>query len=415
MADPIKALKTRAGRAAEYARYLGPAFVASVAYVDPGNFATNIEGGAKFGYLLIWVVLASNLMAMVLQTLAAKLGIATGRNLAEQCRDRFPRPLVWALWVLMEIVAMATDLAEFVGAALGFALLFHIPLIAGAMIATILTFWMLSLQRFGYRAVEASITALVAIVAVCYVVETWLDRPDWAAISASFLPPRFAGTESMVLAAGILGATVMPHAIFLHSALTQDRLPAATDAERRRIFGFGILDVFIAMGIAGLVNAAMLVMASATFHGAGLENVSTIEEAHRTLEPLLGSSASWIFALSLVASGVSSTVVGTMSGQIMMQGFVHFQIPLIVRRLVTLLPSFVVILAGVDVTRALVLSQVVLCFALPFAILPLVWFTARRTIMGPLVNHPATTAVACVIAAVVIVLNLSLLIQLVRP
>jgi manganese transport protein len=389
--------------------FLGPAFIASVAYMDPGNFATNIEGGAKLGYLLVWVVVASNLMAMLLQLLSAKLGLATGRNLAELCRDYFPRWLVWPLWVLMEVVAMATDLAEFVGAALGFHLLLGVPLWAGALATAVATFLLLLLQNYGFRRIERVITGFVALVAGCYLAETLLAQPAWGQIAYHALVPQFNGAESILLASGILGATVMPHVIFLHSSLTQGRIVVRGRALRKRLFRFQILDILLAMGIAGAVNAAMMIMAAATFNRAGLGEVSSLEQAYRTLEPLLGQAATWIFGLSLLAAGLSSSVVGTMSGQVIMQGFVRFTIPLWARRLVTMLPSMAVILAGLDVTRTLVVSQVVLSFALPFAIGPLVIFTARRRIMKDLVNRVATTIAASVIGILVVTLNILLI------
>jgi manganese transport protein len=394
--------------------FLGPAFIAAVAYVDPGNYATNIQGGAQFGYILLWVVVASNLMAMLLQTLSAKLGIATGRNLAEHCRDEFSRPVVWGMWVLMEIVAIATDLAEFLGAALGFNLLFGIPLWLAGLLTAVATFLILALQRYGFRPLEAVITVLVGIIAVSYLVETVLDRPDWGQVLFHAVVPQFAGRESVLLATGILGATVMPHAIFLHSSLTQGRIATHSPEEKRRLFRFEVIDVVIAMGVAGLVNAAMLMMAAATFHRAGLQNVGTIEEAHRTLEPLLGSASSWIFAISLLASGLSSTTVGTMSGQIIMQGFLHQKIPIWIRRLVTIVPSLVVILLGFDLTRTLVISQVVLSFGLPFAIIPLILFTRRRDLMATLVNRRLTTVVTTLIAIVILGLNVYLLVETFR-
>ena len=389
--------------------FLGPAFIASVAYMDPGNFATNIEGGAKFGYLLLWVVVASNLMAMLLQLLAAKLGVATGHNLAELCRDELPRPAVYVLWVMMEIVAMATDLAEFVGAALGFKLLFGMPLWAGGVATAVATFALLSIQRYGFRKIEMAITALVAVVAGSYLIETFLDKPAWGEIARNAVIPRFRGGDSVMLAAGILGATVMPHAIFLHSSLTQGRVKVTNPKLRQRLFRFQILDVLLAMTVAGAVNMAMLIMAAATFHGTGHTDVGTIEAAHKTLQPLLGRAAGAVFGISLLASGLSSTIVGTMSGQVMMQGFVHFSIPMWVRRLVTILPSMIVILAGFDVTRTLVISQVVLSFALPFAIVPLVLFTSRRSIMTDLTNRWWTTVAAWVIGGLVVALNVFLL------
>lgn len=389
--------------------FLGPAFIASVAYVDPGNFATNIQGGAQFGYMLIWVIIASNLMAMLLQTLSAKLGIATGHNLAEHCRLHFPKPLVWFIWVLMEGVAIATDLAEFVGAALGFNLLFGVPLIVGAFLAAIATMVILGLERYGFRRLEAVITSMVGLIALCYLVETFIDKPDWAALGNAAIFPRFDGPESVLLAAGILGATVMPHAIFLHSALMQDRIVVRDPVRLRKLFRFEIADVVIAMGVASFVNAAMLIMAASTFHRSGMSHVATIEEAYLTLEPLLGNAAKWVFGLSLLLSGLSSCSVGTSAGQVIMQGFIKRHIPIWVRRLVTMGPSLLVIAYGLDPTRTLVLSQVVLSFGLPFAVIPLVIFTSRRDIMGVLVNHRITTVLAIGVAALIVALNLYLL------
>ncbi len=392
--------------------FLGPAFIACVAYVDPGNFATNIQGGAEFGYMLLWVIVASNLMAMLIQGLSAKLGIATGKNLAEHCREQFPRPLTIGMWVLMEIVAMATDLAEFLGAALGFNLLFHIPLLTAALLTAVTTFIILGLERRGFRPLEAVITALVGVIAVCYIIETILDRPDMAQVAFHAFVPQFAGLESVLLATGILGATVMPHVIFLHSSLTQNRIPTQNVSQLKRLFRFEIIDVTIAMGLAGLVNAAMLIMASSTFFTKGLTQIGTIEEAYRTLTPLLGSAASTVFAISLLASGISSSTVGTMAGQVIMQGFIHRKIPIWVRRAVTMTPPIIVIALGLDPTRTLVLSQVVLSFGLPFAIIPLVMFTSRRDIMGTLVNQRITTMAASLAAALIIALNLFLLYQI---
>ncbi|HLE78092.1 MAG TPA: Nramp family divalent metal transporter [bacterium] len=392
--------------------FLGPAFVASVAYIDPGNFATNIQGGAQFGYLLLWVIVASNLVAMLVQALSAKLGIATGLNLAETCREQFPRPIVWGMWVISELVAMATDLAEFLGAALGLYLLLGIPLPIAAVLAGVLTLAILALERRGFRPVEAVITALVAVIAVSYVIETILDRPAWSAVAAGAFVPRFAGTDSILLATGILGATVMPHVVFLHSALTQRRIVPQDAAQARRLFRFELIDVVIAMGLAGLVNGAMLIMAASTFHAHGLTQIATIEEAHRTLVPLLGGASSVVFAISLLASGLSSSTVGTMAGQVIMQGFLHRRIPVWVRRLVTMAPAFVVIMLGLEPTRTLVLSQVVLSFGLPFALVPLVWFTSRRDLMGALANSRLTTAAATVATGGIIVLNVWLVFRL---
>src|SRR5450830_149585 len=304
--------KSRKRGPARILPFLGPAFVATVAYIDPGNFATNIQGGAQFGYMLVWVVLASNLMAMPIQALSAKLGIASGHNLAEVMREQYPRPVVWGMWVLGELVAMATDLAEFLGAALGFNLLFGIPLFVAAVITGVVTFVILGLQRYGFRPLEAVITVLVGIIAASYLVETLLSPPDWGLVGLSVVQPHFSGTESILLATGILGATVMPHVIFLHSALTQDRIVVRDPARLRRLFHFEVVDVVIAMGIAGLVNAAMLIMAASTFNAHGTPGVGTIEEAYKTLTPLLGSASCVGLAISLLASGLSSTTVGTM-------------------------------------------------------------------------------------------------------
>lgn len=404
--------KSKKGRLARLLPFLGPAFIASVAYIDPGNFATNIQGGAKFGYMLLWVIVASNLMAMLIQALSAKLGIATGRNLAEHCRNEFPRPIVISMWVLMELVAMATDLAEFLGAALGFNLLFHMPLLAAALLTAVTTFIILGLERRGFRPLEAVIAALVGVIAVSYVVETILDRPDMAQVAFSAVVPRFAGSESVLLATGILGATVMPHVIFLHSALTQNRIPTKNVGQLKRLFRFELLDVTIAMGLAGLVNGAMLIMAASTFFAKGLTNIGTIEEAYRTLTPLLGSAASSVFAISLLASGISSSTVGTMAGQVIMQGFIHRKIPVWVRRVVTMGPPIIVIALGLDPTRTLVLSQVVLSFGLPFAIIPLIMFTSRRDLMRDLVNKRLTTILASLVAGLIVALNIYLLVQI---
>ena len=383
--------------------------------MDPGNFATNIQGGAQFGYLLLWVVLASNLMAMLVQSLSAKLGIASGLSLPEMIRQEFPRPLTWALWLLAEVVAMATDLAEFLGAAVGFYLLFGIPLFPAALLTAVVTFAILALQRYGFRLAGGGHHRL------CRRDRPLLpDRDDpgppgfrrRAARPCSI--PASPAPRRVLLAAGILGATVMPHVIYLHSALTQNRIVARTPEQKRRIFRYELIDILIAMGIAGLVNAAMLMMAAATFWETGMEVTAEsdiILEAFRTLTPLLGGAASIIFAISLLASGLSSSTVGTMAGQVIMQGFIHRQIPIWLRRLITMLPALVVIAFGIDATRALVLSQVVLSFGIPFALVPLVLFTRRRDLMGDLVNRPLTTVAAGAVATLIISLNLFLLYQ----
>jgi manganese transport protein len=388
--------------------FMGPAFIASVAYVDPGNFATNIQGGAKFGYTLVWVIVITNLMAMLIQALSAKLGIATGHNLAEHCRLNFSRSVALGMWGIMELVAMATDLAEFLGAALGFNLLFGIPLFWGGILTAVATFLILGLERYGFRPLEAVITLLLGIIALCYLVETVIDKPAWGEVLYHALVPKFSGTESVLLAAGILGATVMPHAIFLHSALTQGRIRVKNPARLRRLFRFEIADVVIAMGVASLVNAAMLIMAASTFHQAGMSHIGTIEEAHRTLEPLLGRGAQWFFGLSLLAAGLSSSTVGTSAGQVIMQGFLKKHIPIWLRRLVTMLPSLLVIALGLDPTRTLVISQVILSFGLPFAIVPLLLFTRRPDIMGVLVNRRLTSIILTLITGLIVALNIYL-------
>ncbi len=396
-------------RLAHLIPFLGPAFIASVAYVDPGNFATNIQGGAKFGYMLVWVIMASNLMAMLVQTLSAKLGIATGMNLAEHCRVNFPKGTVIALWVLMEAVSMATDLAEFLGASLGFNLLLGVPLMLGALLTALSTLVILGLERYGFRPLEAVISSMVGIIAACYVVETVIDRPVWSRVLYHAVVPQFSGSESVILAAGILGATVMPHAIFLHSALTQRRIAVRDKNQLLSLYRFEISDVVIAMGVASFVNAAMLIMAAASFHQKGLTHIASIEEAYRTLEPLLGKAAKWVFSISLLVSGLSSSTVGTSAGQVIMQGFLHRRIPIWLRRIITMAPPLVVIAAGLDPTRSLVISQVVLSFGLPFAIVPLVMFTRRADIMGDLVNRRLTTVAAGLSTALIIALNLYLL------
>lgn len=391
--------------------FLGPAFIASIAYVDPGNFATNIQGGSAFGYTLLWVILASNIIAMILQTLSAKLGIATGSNLAEHCRNNFSKPAVYSMWILMEIVAMATDLAEFLGAAIGFNLLFGFPLIIGGILTGICTFLILGLERYGFRPLEIAITLMLTVIAGSYLLETILDRPEFKTILYHSFVPQFSGTESILLAAGILGATVMPHAIFLHSALTQQRIIVKDPGKLRKLFHYEILDVSIAMGIASLVNMAMLIMAASTFYQRGYTHIATIEEAHITLQPLLGKAASWIFAISLLASGLSSSTVGTSAGQVMMQGFLHRKVPVWLRRLITIIPSLFVIAIGLDPTRTLVISQVILSFGLPFAIIPLIIFTRKKSIMGILVNKKFTTFIASIIAVLIILLNIYLIYQ----
>jgi manganese transport protein len=391
--------------------FLGPAFIACVAYVDPGNFATNIAGGSKFGFTLVWVIVASNLMAMLIQTLSAKLGIATGRNLPEVCREQFSQRTTIGLWIQAEVIAMATDLAEFLGAAVGIKLLLGIPLFPAAVITGVITFLILGLQKYGFRPLEAVITAFVIVIGVCYLGELWFAHPPLGTVAKHAVVPEFAGNESVLLAVGIIGATVMPHVIYLHSALTQRRIVPRNDAEARTLYRYTRIDVLIAMAIAGLINMAMLVVAATVFFGSGLTHVDSLDGAHRTLQPLLGGASSVLFALALTASGLSSSTVGTMSGQVVMQGFIRRRIPLFVRRAVTMIPAFLVIAWGVDPSRTLVISQVVLSFGIPFALIPLVMFTSRREIMGVLVNRRTTVAAATVVAGLISALNVFLLAQ----
>jgi manganese transport protein len=391
--------------------FLGPAFVACVAYIDPGNFATNIAGGSKFGYTLVWVIVAANLMAMLIQTLSAKLGIATGRNLPEVCREEFSRRTSVALWIQAEVIAMATDLAEFLGAALGFHLLLGIALFPAALITGVTAFLILGLQRFGFRPFEAVIAAIVAMIGVCYVGELFYAKPSVGTVAEHAFVPHFAGSESVLLAVGILGATVMPHVIYLHSALLQGRVLPKSEDQARRLYRFTRVDVVIAMSLAGLINVAMLVVAASTFYKSGLVDVESLENAHKTLAGLLGGASSTLFALALLGSGLSSSTVGTLAGQVVMQGFIRRRIPVTLRRLVTMFPALIVIGIGLDPSRTLVISQVVLSFGIPFALIPLVIFTSKRSIMGPLVNHRATTIVATLIASVISALNVFLLYQ----
>ena len=388
--------------------FLGPAFIAAVAYIDPGNFATNIAGGAKYGYLLLWVVLSANLMAMLVQTLSAKLGIATGRNLPETCRDNFSRPVSMALWVQAEAIAMATDLAEVLGAALGLHLLFGMPLFPAGLLAGAGAFGILALQRYGFRRLEAVIAGMVGVIVVAFGFEVILAKPDPEGVVTHLFVPRFDGSESVLIAAGILGATVMPHVVYLHSALTQNRIPGRNEEEKRRIQRFERVDVIIAMTIAGFVNMSMLAIAAAVFFGLGIES---IEDAYSSFESELGLGAAVLFGIALLASGFSSSSVGTMSGQVVMQGFIRRQIPLFLRRAITLAPALIILAIGVDPSRSLVISQVVLSFGIPFALVPLVIFTSRRDLMGSLVNTRATTIAAWAIAAVIICLNVFLLYQ----
>jgi manganese transport protein len=391
--------------------FLGPAFVAAVAYIDPGNFATNIAGGAKFGYLLLWVVLAANLIAMVVQTQSAKLGIATGKNLPEVCRETFSRRTSIGLWIQAEVVAMSTDVAEVVGAALGLNLLFGIPLFPAGLIAGAGAFAILGLQQMGFRRLEAAITALVGVVVAGFAFEIISAKPDGGEVAKHLVIPGFSGTESVLLATGIIGATVMPHVVYLHSALTQRRIVGRNASERRRILRFERIDVIIAMSLAGLVNMSMMAMAAALFHGSGLTAVDSIDGAYDGLQQLVSHNAATVFGVALLASGFASSSVGTMAGQVVMQGFIQRRIPIFLRRAITLAPALIVLAIGLNPTDALVMSQVVLSFGIPFALVPLLLIARRRDVMGPLANPPWLSAIAGTLAGMIIALNVFLLQQ----
>jgi manganese transport protein len=406
-----RSLEGRARGVSRVWPFLGPAFVAAVAYIDPGNFATNIAGGAKFGYLLLWVVLAANLIAMVVQTQSAKLGIATGKNLAEACREVFSRPTSIGLWIQAEIVAMATDIAEVVGAALGLYLLFGIPLFLAGLIAGAGAFAILGLQQMGYRRLEAGISVLVGVVVLSFIAELFYAKPDAGEVARHIVIPGFGGTESILLATGIIGATVMPHVIYLHSALTQKRIVGRDDAEKKRILRFEKVDVVIAMSIAGVVNLSMMMVAAALFHSSGLADIDTIQGAYDGFKSLVSTNAATIFGVALLASGFASSSVGTMAGQVVMQGFIQRRIPIFLRRAITLAPALVVLAIGLNPTDALVGSQVVLSFGIPFALVPLLLIAGRRDMMGSLVNPRWLSAFAGTLAALIIALNVFLLQQ----
>ncbi len=394
------------------APFLGPAFIAAVAYVDPGNFATNMAGGAQYGYMLLWVVLAANLMAMLIQSMSAKLGIATGRSLPEVARDRFPRPVVMFLWIQAELIAMATDLAEFVGAALGLHLVFGIPLFLAGLLTGVAAFGILGLQAWGFRRLESVIAGMVGVIVIAFGLEVLRADPSWGSILSSTVVPRLDGEASILLAAGILGATVMPHVIYLHSALTQKRIIGANPEAKRKIFRFELVDVVIAMGIAGVINMAMLTMAAAVFNSRGLLGVGTnLEQVYAGLDQFLGNHSGTIFGIALLASGLSSSSVGTLAGQVVMQGFIRRQIPVFLRRAITMVPALVLIASNFDPSRALVLSQVILSFGIPFAMIPLVMFCRNRQLMGTLVNRRITNWAAYAVAAMIISLNVFLLYQ----
>ncbi|MGL4090864.1 Nramp family divalent metal transporter [Agrobacterium cavarae] len=390
--------------------FAGPAVVASIAYMDPGNFATNIQAGSGYGYSLLWVVLMANLIAMMFQALSAKLGIVTGRNLAEMCHDQFSTPVRIVMWIVSEIAAMATDLAEFLGGAIGLSLLFGMPLLAGMAVTAVVTYGILLFDGRGFRPMELIIGALVSVIGICYVIEMFIAPVDWAAAGLGVITPSMPDAAALTISVGIIGATVMPHALYLHSGLTQHRATARNDAERKTLLRFSNWECVIALAVAGMVNMAMVIMAAAAFH-AGHTDVAEIETAYHTLTPLLGGAAAMVFLISLMASGMSSSAVGTMAGQMIMQGFVGFHIPIWLRRLVTMLPAFVVVLMGVNTTDALVYSQVVLSFALPIPMIALVMFTRNPAIMGSFANKRLLDIAAIVGTVIILCLNAVLLLQ----
>lgn len=390
--------------------FCGPAVIASIAYMDPGNFATNIEAGSRYGYALLWVVLAANGTAMFFQALSAKLGIVTGKNLAEMCRDRFSAPTRFAMWVISEIASMATDLAEFLGGAIGLSLLFGLPLIIGMTVTAAITYGILYYQKKGFRPMELIIGALVALIGICYLVEMFLAPVSWSQAGFAMINPGLPDSAALSVSVGIIGATIMPHALYLHSGLAQERYTGRDDIHRGRILRLSNIECVIALTVAGAVNIAMVIMAAAAFHGDHPE-VAEIQTAYRLLTPALGTAAAAVFLISLMASGISSSVVGTMAGQLIMQGFVGFRIPVWIRRLVTMLPAFLVVLTGVNTMDALVYSQVVLSFALPIPMITLVLFTSSQRIMGDFANGPLTNAAAIIATLVILGLNVVLIAQ----
>jgi len=401
-------LEGRRGGLRGFLPFFGPAVIASIAYMDPGNYATNIQAGAKYGYMLLWVVLVANLIAMLFQALSAKLGIVTGRNLAEMCRERYPRPVVWVMWFVSELAAMATDLAEFLGGAIGLSLLAGVPLIWGMAITAVVTYGILLFEGRGFRFMELVIGAMVAVIGLCYLVELFLAPVDWGMAALGIVTPQLPDRDALLISVGIVGATVMPHAVFLHSGLTQYRTVARDDRERKMLVRFSNREVVLALAVAGMVNMAMVIMAAAAFH-LGHSEVAEIETAYHTLTPLLGAASAAVFLVSLIASGVSSSVVGTMAGQMIMQGFVNFRIPIWLRRAVTMVPAFIVVALNANPTETLVLSQVVLSIALPVPMIALLHFTSSRAVMGDFANRRRVVIVATAATAVVLCLNFVLL------
>ena len=388
--------------------FAGPAIVASVAYMDPGNFATNIQAGARHGYTLLWVVVAANLIAMLFQGLSARIGIVTGHSLASLCRIHFPRPVSLAMWGISEVAAMATDLAETVGAAIGISLLTGLPLLYSLTLAMVLTWALLSLQSRGFRPLELIIAGFVGLIGLCYLIELLISPPDWRLFAWHAVVPELRNADAVTLAVGIVGATVLPHAIYLHSALMAGRMPTATPAETAGVLRRSNIEVAIALGFAGMVNIAMVTMAASMFNPAHPE-VAEIETAYQTLLPLMGGFAAMVFMASLLASGVSSSVVGTMAGQTIMGDFLSFRTPLWVRRVVTMAPAFAVVAIGVNPTEALVMSQVVLSLALPVPMIALIVLVFRPGLMGVFLPGRTTRIAAIAGTMVVLALNMVLL------
>jgi manganese transport protein len=391
--------------------FLGPAFIASIAYIDPGNFATNIQSGARFGYKMLWIIVLANLMAMLLQNMSAKLGIATGKSLPEICRENLPKGLTIIMWIVSELAAMATDLAEFLGATLALNLLAGIPMLLATIITGVVTYLILMLEKYGFRPLEKFIAAFALLIGLCYLVETIFSKPNLAQIAYHSVVPWLGNSESLILAVGVLGATVMPHAIYLHSSLTQGRIIPRNDNEKIKIQKFSTKEIFIAMTLAGFINLSMMYMAASVFNTTGNSQIADIQSAYHTLTPLLGPAAASVFLISLLASGLSSSVVGTMAGQVIMQGFVGFTIPVWIRRLVTMLPTVIIVAIGVDPTRTLVISQVVLSMVLPFPIIALIYFTQKKEFMGVLTNKRITTIASSLFALIILGLNVWLVVQ----
>jgi manganese transport protein len=394
-----------------YLPFIGPALIASIAYMDPGNFATNVEAGAKLNMKLLWVVMMANIIAMLFQALSAKLGLATHKSLAENCRLVFPKYIVIPMWILSECAAMATDLAEFLGAALGISLISHQPLIDGLIITAIVTWIVLHFASTQFRIMEYIIAGFILIIGTSYMIELVIVRPQWPDVVKGFIPTSFNTHESIMLAVGIIGATVMPHALYLHSNLTQNRIIPRSVNERRQLISFSNREIMIALSIAGLINLAMVIMAASVFHPEHAD-VADITTAYQTLTPLLGAGAGGLFLIALIASGLSSSIVGTLAGQSIMQDFVQFTIPLWVRRFMTMAPSFIIVYLGYSVSDALIMSQVALSLLLPLPMFSLVWLTSHKSIMGEHANSRLIIALSVIASVIIISLNLLLLASL---